>query len=60
MDPADKKLMCVDCRKEFDFVVAEQEYLQTLYGENYKEPRRCKDCRRVRRLEKNRNPETPN
>ena len=56
---ADKKLLCPDCQKEFVLVADEQEYLRTLYGENYREPRRCKDCRRIRRLAKNRNPETP-
>lgn len=43
----DKSLACRDCNKEFIFSVAEQEFYQQKGLQN--EPRRCPECRSVRR-----------
>jgi len=39
----DKTIMCVDCQKEFQFTVAEQEFYAEKGFQN--EPVRCKPCR---------------
>ena len=45
----DKKIVCQDCGKEFDFTVRDQEF----YKENgFSEPKRCKDCREKRKQER--------
>lgn len=38
----DRKIICKDCKKEFIFVVGEQEFYNI---KGYKEPLRCKQCR---------------
>ena len=38
----DKKIVCRDCKKEFIFVVGEQEFYK---AKRYEEPVRCKECR---------------
>jgi CxxC-x17-CxxC domain-containing protein len=43
----DKLLTCRDCGKEFTFTVGEQEFYATKGLQH--EPRRCPDCRSVRR-----------
>lgn len=42
----DKKIVCKDCKKEFIFVVGEQEYYKV---KGYKEPLRCKECRAIKK-----------
>ncbi|WP_460294608.1 zinc-ribbon domain containing protein [Clostridium tertium] len=42
----DKKIVCKDCKKEFIFVVGEQEYYKL---KQYKEPLRCKECRAIKK-----------
>jgi CxxC-x17-CxxC domain-containing protein len=43
----DKKLVCVDCGKEFIYDDAEQELHAKLGFRN--EPKRCKDCRAAKK-----------
>lgn len=38
----DKKIVCKDCGKEFDFTAKEQEFYQQ---KGLFEPKRCKECR---------------
>lgn len=47
----DKKLICVDCGKEFLFTVSEQEFYAEKGFEN--EPKRCLECRRANKRNKN-------
>lgn len=42
----DKKIKCVDCKKEFDFTIGEQEFF---LKKAYVDPRRCKSCRKIRK-----------
>ncbi|MBU3114502.1 zinc-ribbon domain-containing protein [Clostridium lacusfryxellense] len=44
---ADKILVCSDCGKEFVFTEGEQEFYKEKGFEN--EPKRCPDCRRLRK-----------
>ncbi len=47
---SDKKLVCQDCEKEFDFTEREQEF----YAEKgFQEPKRCPECRNARKQQKN-------
>ena len=48
----DKKIICKDCGKEFDFTVGEQEFYKEKGFDN--EPVRCPDCRRARKAQNNR------
>ena len=42
----DKKLICKECGDEFILTIDDQQF----YAEKgFKEPKRCKDCRRLRR-----------
>ena len=43
----DKKLVCVECGKEFDFTASEQQFYHDHGFEN--EPKRCPDCRAARK-----------
>ncbi len=45
----DKKLICAECGKEFILTQKEQEYF---LGKGYVLPKRCLDCRNIRRLER--------
>jgi len=38
----DKKIKCIDCKKDFIFSAGEQEFFKE---KGYSEPIRCKDCR---------------
>ena len=46
---ADKTLMCVECGEEFIFTAGEQEFFNARGFSN--EPKRCRNCRAVRRTE---------
>ncbi len=48
----DKKIVCVDCGKEFVFTVGEQEFYKEKGFEN--EPKRCLDCRRAKKANQQR------
>lgn len=44
----DKKLICKECNSEFILTVDDQAF----YAEKgFKEPKRCQDCRRLRRAQ---------
>ena len=49
----DKTLECSDCGQEFTFSVEDQEFFQSKGYTN--EPKRCPECRQVRKLERNGN-----
>jgi len=49
----DKLLQCSDCGQEFTFTAGEQEFYSSRGLQN--EPRRCPDCRRARKSERNGN-----
>ncbi|MCY6484465.1 zinc-ribbon domain-containing protein [Clostridium aestuarii] len=49
---ADKTLICKDCGKEFIFTEGEQEFYKEKGFDN--EPKRCLECRRERKQQKNR------
>lgn len=42
----DKKIVCKECKKEFIFIVGEQEFYKS---KGYKEPVRCKECRAIKK-----------
>ncbi|WP_251862022.1 zinc-ribbon domain-containing protein [Clostridium sp. Marseille-Q2269] len=48
---ADKTLTCEDCGKEFVFTEGEQEFYKEKGFEN--EPKRCPECRKSRKQERN-------
>ena len=41
-----KHIVCVDCGEVFEFTVSEQEFYEK---SNFKEPRRCKSCRKSKK-----------
>lgn len=45
----DKKILCIDCNKDFVFTEGEQQFFEE---KGYTEPIRCKDCRRKRKAGK--------
>jgi hypothetical protein len=49
----DKKLTCVECRKDFDWTVGEQKFMHKLYEkgsiQSVVEPKRCPDCRQKKK-----------
>ena len=47
----EKALQCADCGKTFAFTVEEQEFYASKQFTN--EPKRCPDCRRARKAERN-------
>ncbi len=47
----DKTLNCVDCQQEFIFTSGEQEFYAEKGFEN--EPKRCPDCRRAKKAQRN-------
>ncbi len=49
---ADKTIVCADCGNEFIFTEGEQEFYKEKGFEN--EPKRCPDCRRARKQQRNR------
>ena len=50
MSFTDKSLQCIDCGITFTFGAGEQEFFATKGFTN--EPKRCPDCRRVRKSER--------
>lgn len=46
---SDKKIVCKDCGKEFDFTEAEQKFYQE---RGLSEPKRCKACRDLKKQNK--------
>lgn len=50
---ADKTLVCKDCNNEFVFTEGEQEFYKEKGFEN--EPKRCPECRRTRKQQRNNN-----
>ncbi len=45
----EKKIICKQCKKEFNFTIGEQQW----YAEHsLNEPKYCKDCRKIRKDEK--------
>lgn len=52
MDFVDKTLVCSECGAEFVFTAGEQEFYQNRGLQN--EPRRCKNCRNVRKADSSR------
>lgn len=51
MSFTDKTMTCQDCGNEFIFTVGEQEFYQEKGFKN--EPKRCPDCRRNKKSERN-------
>jgi len=49
----DKSIQCFDCGTTFTFSVEDQEFFQSKGYTN--EPKRCPECRRTRKLERNGN-----
>ena len=49
----DKSIQCADCGVTFTFSVEDQEFFQSKGYTN--EPKRCPECRRARKLERNGN-----
>lgn len=47
----DKTIKCVDCGKEFVFTARDQEFYHEKGFKN--EPKRCKDCREKKKIERN-------
>lgn len=47
----DKTIVCVNCGKEFVWTVGEQEFYAQKGFTN--EPKRCKECAKARRQERN-------
>ena len=47
MEP--KTLRCIDCDKDFEFSVEEQQFFKE---KGFTEPKRCKPCRKIRKQEK--------
>ena len=47
----DKTIVCVDCGKEFVFTEGEQAFYKEKGFEN--EPKRCPDCRRAKKAQRN-------
>ena len=47
----DKTIKCVDCGKEFVFTARDQEFYHEKGFTN--EPKRCKDCREKKKIERN-------
>ena len=48
----DKKIICSDCGKEFVFTENDQRFYE---DHNYVPPKRCKDCRKKRKLNRKEN-----
>ena len=53
MSYQDKSLQCSDCGQEFTFTAGEQEFYASRGLQN--EPRRCPECRRAKKAERNGN-----
>jgi len=47
----DKKIVCVDCKQEFVFTESEQAFYKEKGFDN--EPKRCPDCRRAKKQQRN-------
>ena len=45
----DEEVTCKDCGVQFIHPVGEQQWMREKWGEDYKKPMRCRDCRRKRR-----------
>lgn len=45
----DKMIRCGDCGKEFEFTIKEQEFFKSKGYDN--DPKRCRNCRRQRRMD---------
>lgn len=50
-DDADRTIKCADCGKDFVLTVAEQ---QSFAKAGLHQPKRCRDCRRQRRIDRER------
>jgi len=50
----DKSLQCSDCGQQFTFTAGEQEFYSCRGFEN--EPKRCPECRRARKAQRNGSP----
>jgi hypothetical protein len=48
-DFKDLIIRCVDCGADFNFTVADHNFFSEKIGKDYKTPRRCKDCRAIKR-----------
>ncbi len=48
---ADKTIACCDCGREFDFSAGEQKFY---HEKGLREPRRCQQCRRAKREQRDR------
>lgn len=54
---SDKRITCLQCGKDFDFTVGEQEWFAE---RNLHEPKYCKDCRRIRKENKEKQNQSKN
>jgi hypothetical protein len=43
-----KKAVCVSCGSDFSLTQGEIDFMKNLFGDDYKEPIRCKRCREIR------------
>jgi primosomal protein N' len=48
----DIDMKCKDCKNDFVFSEGEQEFFQRQFGADYTAPKRCSECRRKRREER--------
>lgn len=46
----DKIITCVNCGREFSFTVGEQGFLRGKFGSDFSPPKRCRECRRMKKL----------
>jgi hypothetical protein len=52
MEKQDKTLVCKDCSTEFLWTVGEQEFYE---ANNLVEPKRCRECRKARKANNQKN-----
>lgn len=48
----DVDIKCQDCGTTFSFTEGEQQWLSSKFGATYKPPKRCRECRQRRKLER--------
>lgn len=48
----DSDITCSDCNTSFILSEGEQAWLTERFGKDYRAPKRCRDCRRKRKLER--------
>ncbi len=51
-DYQDKELSCIDCGKSFVFTASEQDFFAK---KGFTNPKRCPDCRKLKKMQRNRN-----